>query len=92
MFDVAISLSYFDRYLSSTKCVEVSTINEKNFKKLVMHKLIDIGKTTSWLCEMVTKKTGLYCDASYLSKIFLGKRKGEKVIDAVCEILDIERS
>lgn len=40
--------------------------------------------------EEVNKKTGLYVDDSYLSKIFRGKRKSPKIVKAICEILKIK--
>lgn len=34
------------------------------------------------------KKRGLFCDSSYLSKIFRGERNAPKIVDAIRNILD----
>ena len=46
-------------------------------------------RTQGWLAKEVSNKTGLVVDDSYLSKILTGQRKPQKVIRAICEILDI---
>ena len=60
-----------------------------DYKKTVKKRLIDIDKTQRWLCEEVSKKTGLYVDDSLLKKIFDGKLNGTKVVAAINEILNI---
>lgn len=60
------------------------------FGKEMRKKLIDIDHSTAWLCEEVTKRTGLYCDTSYISKIVRGERTAKNVVDAIREILEIK--
>ena len=59
------------------------------FRKTVKKRLIDLEQTQEWLCQQVTEKTGLFCDQPYLSRILSGERTPDKIISAVCEILDI---
>lgn len=59
------------------------------FKKKVKKRLIDFGKSQKWLEEQVREKTGLFIDGSYLNKIYRGERKAPKLVQAICEILDI---
>lgn len=61
------------------------------FKKTVQHRLIDLGRTQTWLIGEIKAKTGLYVDRSYLSKIFLGKNSNPKIISAIFEILDLNK-
>ncbi|MDO5311103.1 MAG: XRE family transcriptional regulator [Clostridia bacterium] len=60
------------------------------YRKTVKKRLIDIDKTQRWLCEEVSKKTGLYVDDSLLKRIFDGNIRGEKIVAAINEILEIE--
>ena len=60
-----------------------------DFGKSVKFALINEGKTLTWLSEEVTKKTGLYLDSSYMSKILTGQKNPKKIIDAIKEILEI---
>ena len=60
------------------------------FGKEVKKRLIDIEHTQTWLVEQVKERTGLYIDDSYLYKIKTGKLSTPKVIEAICEILDIK--
>ena len=62
------------------------------FSKTVKKKLIDLDKSPDWLCEEVSKKTGLYFDSSYLSKVLRGVYAPEKMVKAICEVLEIEES
>ena len=55
----------------------------------VKTRLLHMGKEQKWLEQQITKKTGLYVDSSYLSKIFTGQRNAPKVVQAIREILDI---
>ena len=61
-----------------------------DFGLSVKTKLIQNGKSQKWLEEEVTKKTGLYVDSGYMYKILTGQRNAPKIIDAICEILNIE--
>lgn len=61
------------------------------FGKTVKVKLIRIEKNVDWLSEAVKEKTGLFCDRSYLSKIFHGTRKAPKIVEAIEEILALKK-
>lgn len=68
-----------------------------DFWKAVKHRLIDMGQTQEWLMEEVRKKTaspekpkGMFIDSPYLQKILRGERKSQKIVSAICEILEIE--
>lgn len=49
-----------------------------------------MGKTQKWLEEAVAEKTGLFVDNGYLYKIFTGKKHPDKIVTAICEILNIK--
>ena len=55
----------------------------------VKTELLRHGKEQKWLEEKVTEATGLYVDSGYMHKILTGKRAAPKVVQAICEILDI---
>ena len=52
--------------------------------------LLRIGKDQKWLEEAITEKTGLFVDNGYMYKILTGQRKAPKIVDAICEILNID--
>lgn len=58
------------------------------FGKTVRKWLIDNDKSISWLAAEVEKATGLYCDRSYLGKIFGGKRKAANIVSAIERIME----
>lgn len=62
-----------------------------DFRKKVKYRLIDLEKSQKWLEDEVSKRTGLFVDASYLNKIYNGQRNPTKIVDAICEILDIKK-
>lgn len=59
------------------------------FRKAVKHKLIDLDKTQTWLCQEVSRRSGRYCDSNTLKKIYDGKLPGSAVIPVIREILDL---
>ena len=61
-----------------------------DFGLSVKTKLIQNGKSQKWLEEEVTKKTGLYVDSGYMYKILTGQRNAPKIVDGICEILNIK--
>lgn len=61
------------------------------FGLCVKTKLVQNGKTQKWLAEEVTNKTGLYVDSGYMYKILTDQRSAPKIVDAICEILSIEK-
>lgn len=60
-----------------------------NFGLCVKTKLLEKGKTQKWLEEEITNKTGLYVDSGYMYKILTGQRNAPKIVDVICEILNI---
>lgn len=65
--------------------------NFTEFGIRVKKALIDKQWSYEDLAEEVRKRTGMACDSPYVSKILTGVRSPEKIISAICEILDIER-
>lgn len=63
-----------------------------DFGLCVKVKLLQKQKTQKWLAEEVTNKTGLYVDSGYMYKILTDQRNAPKIVDAICEILDIEKN
>lgn len=61
-----------------------------DFGLSVKVKLLQKQKTQKWLAEEVTRRTGLYVDSGYMYKILTSQREAPKVVDAICEILNIE--
>lgn len=61
-----------------------------DFKQKVQIALIQKRQTRAWLAEQITERTGLFCDASYLSKTLSGERHSPNIISAICDILGIE--
>lgn len=61
-----------------------------DFGLAVKTELLKQGKTQEWLLDEVAAKTGLYIDRSYMYKILTGKRKAEKVVAAIREVLRIK--
>jgi hypothetical protein len=59
------------------------------FSKAVRKRLIDLDQSPDWLCEKVSEKTGKYFDSSYLSKILRGVLRTPRMVEAICEILDL---
>lgn len=63
-----------------------------DFGLCIKTKLLHIGKDQKWLEQAVSEKTGLYVDNGYMYKILTGQRNAPKVTEAICEILNIEKS
>lgn len=61
------------------------------FGKSVKKKLVDLDQTQKWLMEKIAEKTGLYIDGFYLHKILSGQRHPPEIINAICEILEIQQ-
>ena len=60
------------------------------FGLCVKNKLLRKGKEQKWLEEEINKRTGLFVDSGYMYKILTGQRNAPKIVQAICEILDIE--
>lgn len=60
------------------------------FGLCVKDKLLRKGKEQKWLEEEVTKLTGKFMDSGYMYKILTGQRSAPKIVQAICEILEIE--
>ncbi len=63
-----------------------------DFGLCVKTELLRIGKEQKWLEEAVSKKTGLFVDNGYMYKILTGQRNAPKIVEAICEILNIENT
>ena len=63
--------------------------SSSDFEKAVKIRLIEMDKDQKWLIEGVSRRTGLYFDSGYLWKVLNGILKPPKIIDAICDILDI---
>ena len=59
------------------------------FGLCVKNKLLRRGKEQKWLEEEINKRTGLFVDSGYMYKILTGQRNAPKIVQAICEILDI---
>ena len=62
-----------------------------DFGLCVKTKLLRMGKEQKWLEEAVNEKTGLFVDSGYMYKILTGQRNAPKIVEAICEILNIEK-
>lgn len=62
-----------------------------DFGLCIKTELLRIGKDQKWLERLVSEKTGLFVDNGYMYKILTGQRNAPKVVDAICEILNIEK-
>lgn len=60
------------------------------FGLCVKDKLLRKGKEQKWLEDEITRRTGLFVDSGYMYKILTGQRNAPKIVNAICEILDIE--
>ena len=61
-----------------------------DFGLCVKTELLRIGKEQIWLEKAISEKTGLFVDNGYLYKIFTGQRNAPKIVEAICEILNIQ--
>lgn len=59
------------------------------FGLCVKTELLRRGLEQKWLIEKIEERD-MYCDSSYLYKIFTGKRNAPKVVKAITEILELE--
>lgn len=62
------------------------------FGLCVKTELLRQGRDQKWLEDQVRQRTGLFMDDSYMYKILTGQRKAEKIVSAICDILDISYS
>lgn len=60
-----------------------------DFGLCVKTELLRQGKDQKWLEETVSEKTGLFVDNGYMYKILTGQRNAPKIVDAICEIMNI---
>ena len=69
-------------------------MNESKFTDFglcVKTELLRRGKEQNWLIEAIREKTGLYIDTGYIYKILTGQRNAPKIVDAICEILNLQK-
>lgn len=62
-----------------------------DFGLYIKTELLRIGKDQKWLEQSVSEKTGLFVDNGYMYKILTGQRNAPKVVEAICEILNIDK-
>lgn len=62
-----------------------------DFGLCVKTELLKKRQSQKWLEEEITKRTGLFVDSGYLHKIFTGQRNAPKIVEAICEILNIKK-
>ena len=60
------------------------------FGKDISKRLIDLSKPQTLLIAAFRNKPGLYFDDSYMYKIKTGQLSTPKIVQAICEILDIQ--
>ena len=60
-----------------------------DFGLCVKTELLRLGKEQKWLEEAVSEMTGLYVDSGYMYKILTGQRNAPKIVQAICELLNI---
>ena len=61
-----------------------------DFGLVVKTELLKNRRSQKWLEEEITKRTGLFVDSGYMYKILTGQRNAPKIVEAICEILNIE--
>ena len=61
-----------------------------DFGLCVKTELLKNRRTQKWLEDEITNRTGLYVDSGYIHKILTGQRNAPKIVEAICEILNIE--
>lgn len=62
------------------------------FGRSIKIRLMDTGMEQKELVARVREKTGKYFDSWYLWKIINGDIKTPTMVNAICEILDIENT
>ena len=62
-----------------------------DFGLCIKTELLRTGREQKWLEAAVSEKTGLFVDGSYMYKILTGQRNAPKIVDAICEILNIQK-
>ena len=81
-------------YLSTIKLergIILSKLSKvSDFGLVVKTELLKNRRTQKWLEEEITKRTGLFVDSGYMYKILTGQRNAPKIVEAICEILNIE--
>ena len=58
-----------------------------SFGLCVKTELLKRGKTQKWWESEIT---GLFADSGYMDKILKGKRNAPKIVQAICDILEIQ--
>lgn len=59
------------------------------FGLCVKTELLRRGKEQKWLEEKVSESTGMFVDNGYMYKILTGQRNAPKIVQAICDILQI---
>ena len=61
-----------------------------DFGLVVKTELLKNRRSQKWLEEEITKRTGLFVDSGYMHKILTGQRNAPKIVESICDILNIE--
>lgn len=77
-----------EKLQNRNKNFDKEEISITDYGKRVKHRLIDLDMTQQELMSEINKKTGLFVDSGYMTKILTGKRNPPKVLDAIEEILN----
>lgn len=81
-------------YLSTIKLergIILSKLSKvSDFGLVVKTELLKKRRSQKWLEEEITKRTGLFVDSGYMYKILTGQRNAPKIVEAICDILDLE--
>ena len=62
-----------------------------DFGLCVKTKLLQNGIDQKHLEASISEKTGLFVDSGYMYKILTGQRNAPKIVEAICEILNIQK-
>lgn len=69
----------------------MAKVNCTDFGKEIKKRLVDMDQSQAWLLDMVSARTGLYFDGSYLYKVMTGQLNTPKIVEAICDILGISK-
>ena len=61
------------------------------FGKAIKRRLIDVDHSQAWLIEQVHGLTGLYFDGGYLYRVMTGQLKTPRIVQTICEVLDLPK-
>lgn len=59
------------------------------YGKRIKHRLVDLGKTQTWLAAQVQERSGRYCDASLIGKVIRGEARSATITSEIERVLEI---